>query len=537
MEKVIFITGGVVSSLGKGITAASIGLLLKDQGYDISMMKFDPYINVDSGTMNPFQHGEVFVTVDGAETDLDLGHYERFIDRDTSAHNNVTTGKVYNAVITKERRGDYLGNTVQVIPHITNEIKESIHRLIKKDNPDILIAEIGGTVGDIESLPFLEAIRQFRLDRDKNDVMYIHLTLVPYLEHIGELKTKPTQHSVNELRRIGIQPDMIMCRSQVDLPQDVVDKISLFCNVPSQFVVPIPDVNTTYSVPIILSKRGCADKVLKLMDLKPKKASNGILNDWKTFVKRLIKPRTSAKIGVVGKYTDIVDSYKSITQALIHAAVDLDSEADINWIESEELEKDGYEQKLKEVNGILVPGGFGLRGIEGKINAVKFGRENNIPVLGICLGMQAMVIEFARNVCGLENANSTEWDEKTPHPVIDIQETQKHLEKKGGTMRLGAFPCKLKKKTVSFELYKTDLILERHRHRFEFNNNYTNRLKDKGLFVSGVCPKNNLVEIVELNDHPFFIGCQFHPEFQSRPLDPHPLFLGFVRAILNRQED
>ncbi|MDD3626026.1 MAG: CTP synthase [bacterium] len=533
MRKFIFITGGVVSSLGKGISAASLGLLLKNQGFEVSLLKFDPYINVDSGTMNPFQHGEVFVTVDGAETDLDLGHYERFIDKDTSADNNVTTGKVYFSVIKKERRGDYLGNTVQVVPHITNSIKESLHHLMKKDNPDILIAEVGGTVGDIESLPFLEAIRQFRLDLKRQDVLYIHLTLVPYLETIGELKTKPTQHSVNELRRIGIQPDIIMCRSEIDLPKEMLEKISLFCNVPPDYVIPIPDVNTTYSVPIVLTKRNLEKRVMDLLDIKPKDTSNQVLNDWKGFVHRLVEPKGEITVGIVGKYTNIVDSYKSINQSIIHAAANFELKANIKWIESESLEKKDFEKDLEGIQGILVPGGFGLRGIEGKINAVQYAREKNIPFLGICLGMQAAVIEYARNVCGLKDADSTEWDEKTKNPVIDIQETQKEVDKKGGTMRLGSFPCKLKKNSLAYKLYGTNLILERHRHRFEFNNNYMNTFTENGLIISGTCPKNNLVEIVELKEHPFFIGCQFHPEFQSRPLTPHPLFLGFIEAMKN----
>ncbi|MCK4665759.1 CTP synthase [Candidatus Dependentiae bacterium] len=536
MKKFIFVTGGVVSSLGKGISAASIGMLLRNLGFDVSMLKFDPYINVDSGTMNPFQHGEVFVTVDGAETDLDLGHYERFLDKDTSASNNVTTGKIYFSVIKKERRGDFLGNTVQVVPHITNAIKDSLHYLMKKDAPDILIAEVGGTVGDIESQPFLEAIRQFRLDFKRTDVLYIHLTLVPFLETIGEVKTKPTQHSVNELRRIGIQPDILLCRSSVDIGKEVKEKISLFCNVPVDHVIPIPDVTTTYYVPIILSKRLIEKRIMKLLDIKPKDTSNKILQNWKVFVKKLIEPKKTIKIGVVGKYTNIVDSYKSITQSLIHAAAFFNAKAEIKWIESESLEKDGFEKDLKDIDGILVPGGFGMRGIEGKINAVQFARENNLPFLGICLGMQAAVIEFARNVCKLKDANSTEWDEKTKFPVIDLQETQKDINSKGGTMRLGSFPCKLKKNSTAYKLYDTNLILERHRHRYEFNNDYKKDFIENGLLVSGVCPKNNLVEIVELKDHPFFIGCQFHPEFQSRPLTPHPLFVGFAEAMLKKQE-
>jgi len=530
--KFIFITGGVVSSLGKGITAASLGRLLKARGLSIFMQKFDPYINVDPGTMSPYQHGEVFVTEDGAETDLDLGHYERFIDVNLSRDSNVTTGQIYWSVLMKERRGDYLGGTVQVIPHITNEIKERILRIARKENPDVVITEIGGTVGDIESLPFLEAIRQLRADIGRDNVLYIHVTLVPYLSKAGELKTKPTQHSVKELRSIGIQPDIIVCRAEKPLSEELKEKIALFCSVEPEAVIQNYDAETIYEVPLILQREGLDEVVAKKLGIDGMRAD---LSEWEEIINKIKNPKNRVNIALVGKYVELHDAYLSIVEALNHGGIANDARVFIKWVHSEDLEEENID--LKEVfdgiNGILIPGGFGDRGIEGKIKAIQYARENKIPLLGICLGMQCSVIEFARNVCGLKDAHSTEFFPNTPHPVIDLMPEQRGIEKKGGTMRLGHYPCVVKEGTKTFEAYKEGRIEERHRHRYEFNNDYKEILENNGLIVSGISPDGKLVEIIELKDHPWFIGTQFHPEFKSRPNRPHPLFREFIKASLD----
>jgi CTP synthase len=525
--KLIFVTGGVVSSLGKGITAASVGRILKARGFNVTIQKLDPYLNVDPGTMNPYQHGEVFVTEDGAETDLDLGHYERFIDSNMTKENNVTAGIVYWSVLNKERKGEFLGGTVQVIPHITNEIKERITNL-GRNGYDIVIVEVGGTVGDIESLPFLEAIRQLKKDIGKENVMYIHVTLVPYLKTSGEMKTKPTQHSVKELRSIGIQPDMIFCRTDRELAQEVKDKIALFCDVDSNAVIDIPDMPCIYEVPLHFERSMVGGIITETLNLENKTPD---LRDWEELVNRAKNPIKDVVIGVVGKYIELRDAYISVTSALEHSGIWEDTKVNIKWIEAECLEKEGT-KPLEDVDGILVPGGFGQRGIEGKIKAVKFARENKKPFLGLCLGLQCAVIEYARNVCRMERANSTEFDPNTPYPVIDILPEQKNIKAMGGTMRLGGYKCELKEGTLASKLYNRPYTIERHRHRYEVNNRYRDILESSGLVVSGVYREQDLIEIIELKDHPFFIATQFHPEFKSRPNRPHPLFTGFIKAAL-----
>lgn len=527
--KFIFVTGGVVSSLGKGIATASIAALLENRGLKVTIQKLDPYINVDPGTMSPFQHGEVFVTDDGAETDLDLGHYERFTSARMSRLNNFTTGRIYEAVIQKERRGDYLGRTVQVIPHITDEIKTSIMKAA--GGVDVLLVEIGGTVGDIESLPFLEAIRQFKTDAGKENVLYIHLTLVPHISVAGELKTKPTQHSVQRLREIGIQPDILLCRCDRELSKELKSKIALFCNIDQDSVFTAQDVKSIYDVPIYLHDEGVEEKIVEILNIWTRTPD---LKEWKEFKKLRDSLTDKTTIGVVGKYVHLIDSYKSLNEALLHGGYANKTNLEVKYIDSEMLESGDPEKYLSEVDGILIPGGFGDRGIEGKIRAVKYARENKIPFFGICLGMQLAVVEFARNVCGLKGANSSEFDEKTPYPVIDLMEEQKAVTTKGATMRLGAYPCVIEKGTRAQAAYGEKEISERHRHRYEFNNEYLEKLSSKGLIVSGTCPQGNLVEMVELKDHPWFLGCQFHPEFKSRPFDVHPLFNKFVEASVAR---
>jgi CTP synthase len=533
MTKYIFVTGGVVSSLGKGITAASLGRLLKSRGISVAIQKFDPYINIDPGTMSPYQHGEVFVTEDGAETDLDLGHYERFIDTNLTKSSNVTAGKVYWSVITKERKGDYLGATVQVIPHITNEIKERVYRVAKEKNVDVVITEIGGTVGDIESLPFLEAIRQVAIEQGKDNVMFIHVTLVPHLGKTGELKTKPTQHSVKELRSIGIQPDMIVCRTELSLTQDLKEKIALFCNVNVEAVIENRDVESIYEVPLEFERQKVDEYVLKRLNLP---LGQSDLKQWREYVEREKNPTKQVEVALVGKYVDLHDAYISVVEALKHAGVYHSAAVNIRWVNAEHVNNETVEMLLKGVDGILVPGGFGDRGIEGKIRAIQYARENKIPYLGLCLGMQCAVIEFARNVAGLKGANSTEFDPHTSHPVIDLMPEQKDIDEKGGTMRLGVYPCKVIEGTKAYEAYKDELIYERHRHRYEFNNQYRELLTSKGLVLSGLSPDEKLVEIIELKDHPYFVASQFHPEFKSRPLKPHPLFRDFIGAMLKDKE-
>ena len=526
--KYIFITGGVVSSLGKGIAAASIGLLLKSRGLRVTIQKFDPYINVDPGTMNPFQHGEVYVTDDGAETDLDLGHYERFLDVSTSRKNNSTTGQVYYEVISKERRGDYLGATVQVIPHITDEIKRRFEALGETGEYDVVITEIGGTVGDIESLPFLEAMRQFMFAKGKTNAISMHVTLVPFIKSAGEIKTKPTQHSVKTLLEIGIQPDVLICRSERPLTKDVREKIALFTNVVTDSVVSAPDVSTIYEVPLVFAEEELDEIVLEKLDLTCPRPN---LKDWRRFVDRVKSPKHAVRIGICGKYTDHQDAYKSIAEAFIHAGAANDARVDLVWIRAEDVEREGAERYTKDLDGLLVAPGFGERGIEGKIAAIKCVRENNIPFFGICLGLQCAVIEYARNVCGLTNANSTEFV-RTEQNVIDMMIEQKKVKEYGGTMRLGAFPCKLDRTSKAYKAYKKELISERHRHRYEVNDAFKPVLSESGMVFSGICPQNNLVEIVELPNHPWFVGGQFHPELKSRATNPHPLFRDFVKAAL-----
>ncbi len=526
MAKFIFVTGGVVSSLGKGITAASLGCILKSRGLRVAIQKFDPYINVDPGTMSPYQHGEVFVTDDGAETDLDLGHYERFIDINLSKNSNVTTGKIYWSIISKERKGDFLGGTVQVIPHVTNEIKDRILRVSRESKPDVVITEIGGTVGDIESLPFLEAIRQMKSDIGRENVMYIHVTLVPYLKVSEELKTKPTQHSVKELRSIGIQPDVIVTRSEKPLSKEMEEKIALFCDIDKDAVIQAVDAQTIYEVPLMMKEEGLDDIVIERLGLKCRDVD---MSEWVEIVDKIKNPKYKTTIAIVGKYVELPDAYMSVAESLRHAGLYHESAIEIRWVNAVELEKgDGIvRERLEGVDGILVPGGFGDRGIEGKIRATTYARENKIPYLGICLGMQCAVIEFARHV-GLKKANSSEFDPQTPYPVIDLLPEQKDIEDKGGTMRLGLYPCKLHEGTWAYDAYKEDLVYERHRHRFEFNNEYREQLTAKGMRISGTSPNDRLVEIIELSDHPWFVGTQFHPEFKSRPNRPHPLFRDFV---------
>lgn len=526
MTKFIFVTGGVVSSLGKGITAASIGTLMKRRGYKVSVIKMDPYLNVDAGTMNPFQHGEVFVTDDGAETDLDLGHYERFIDEHLGYENSITAGKIYSEVIKKERLGHYNGGTVQVIPHITNEIQESVLRSAKGN--DLVIAEIGGTVGDIEGQPFLEAIRQFPSRVGRENVLYCHVTLIPYIEAAGELKTKPTQHSVNELRRIGIQPDIIVCRSHYSMKQDMKDKIALFCSVSPDSIFEARDEATIYSVPIALNDQKLDVYLMKRLGLDGSR--NIDLDDWIDFLKRREERTEKVKIALVGKYTSIKDAYLSINEALNHASIYNGVISEIIPMETEDIEDKGAASVLAGVDGILVPGGFGSRGVEGKILAAGHARENKIPFLGICLGMQTAVIDFARNVAKITHANSSELDPGTPNPVIHLMEEQRSVDSLGGTMRLGAYECKIVEGTIASRAYAAETIKERHRHRYEFNNDYRQRLMAAGLVISGINPAKDLVEIVEIPDHPWFVGVQFHPEFMSRPLRPHPLFREFIAA-------
>ncbi|MBC7327207.1 CTP synthase [bacterium] len=529
--KFVFVTGGVVSSIGKGITCASLGRLLKARGFKVALLKIDPYINVDAGTMNPFQHGEVFVTKDGAETDLDLGHYERFTDVDTTRSSNLTTGAIYEAVIRKERRGDYLGACVQVIPHITDEIKSRIWAVARETGADIVIVEIGGTVGDIEGQHFLEAIRQMRQDAGPENVVYIHVTLIAYVGPWGEVKTKPTQHSVIKLREMGIQPDILVCRSKTPLTQDMKKKLSLYCSVSEEAVITGLDTTIIYEIPLRLEKEGLAKEVLKRLNLPQVEPD---LKEWEDVVNNLLSPEKEVKIALVGKYTHLKDAYISIVEALVHGGAANKARVKIEWVESSALEDENPQHYLFDVGGILVAGGFGVRGIEGKIKAIEYARKNKVPFLGLCLGMQCAVIEFARNVCGLEQANSSEFNPNTPYPVIDLLPEQRTIRNKGGTMRLGAYPCKLIKGTLAYECYGKELIWERHRHRYEFNNDYRELLQSKGLVISGLSPDGNLVEIIELprETHPFFIGTQFHPEFQSRPTAPHPLFVAFIREAI-----
>jgi CTP synthase len=524
--KFIFVTGGVVSSLGKGIAAASLGRLLVERGLRVTMMKFDPYLNVDPGTMSPFQHGEVFVTDDGAETDLDLGHYERFIDRSLSQANNVTTGRIYLNVITKERRGEYLGSTVQVIPHITDEIKSAIRRMAPEN--DVVIVEIGGTVGDIESLPFLEAIRQFRHDVGRENAIFVHLTLVPYIAAAGELKTKPTQHSVRELMEIGIQPDFLIVRTERPVPDDVKRKIALFCNVDYGAVIESPDVKSIYQIPLSFREQGFDDKVIQRFGLERPAPD---LAPWREMVQRVVQPHERVRIAIVGKYTDYADSYKSVQEALIHGGIANDVGVDISWVSSDSF-TDGAaaRQILSAHDALLVPGGFGVRGVEGMVEAIKCARETGVPFFGICLGMQTAIIEFARNVCGLDDSHSSEFAPECSDPVISLMESQQHVTDMGGTMRLGAYPCRLARGSRAAEVYGVAEVSERHRHRYEVSNSYRDLFVQHGLRLSGLSPDGQLVELVELPEHPWFIGCQFHPELQSRPTRPHPLFAGFIAA-------
>ena len=536
--KYIFVTGGVVSSLGKGITAASLGRLLKSRGYKVTIQKFDPYINIDPGTMSPYQHGEVFVTDDGAETDLDLGHYERFIDINLSKNSNTTTGKIYQSVINKERRGDYLGGTVQVIPHITNAIKERVFIVGPQDNADIVITEIGGTVGDIESLPFLEAIRQVKKEVGRNDVLYIHVTLVPYIAAAGELKTKPTQHSVKELRSIGISPDIIVCRSEKPISKDMREKMAMFCDVDPDAVIQNLTAKSIYEVPMLMEEQGLDSIVLRKLELEDKPKD---MSGWHDMVARILKKyERKVTIAVVGKYVALQDAYISITESLRHAAVANEAELEIKWVNAEEIENASVDMTkvMAGVDGILVPGGFGNRGIEGKIKAIQYAREHKIPFFGICLGMQCAVIEFARHVCGMTDANSSEFAPETTHPVIDLMPEQLDVEDMGGTMRLGLYPCKVYPHTLTQKAYKQELIYERHRHRYEFNNAFRETIVSKGLQLGGTLPNGRLVEIVELPEsvHPWFLGAQFHPEFKSRPTNPHPLFRDFIGAALKEQK-
>ncbi len=541
--KYIFVTGGVVSSLGKGLASASIGALLESRGLKVTFLKLDPYINVDPGTMSPFQHGEVYVTDDGAETDLDLGHYERYTNVTTSQKSNYTSGKIYNNVITKERRGDYLGGTVQVVPHITDEIKRAITAL--SNDEDAVIVEIGGTVGDIEGLPFLEAIRQLRFDLGRENVLYVHLTLVPFIQAADELKTKPTQHSVKELRAIGIQPNILLCRSDRKIPKDMKKKIALFCNVEEQCVITALDVDTIYEVPLRLHEEGLDDRILENLQMTTKK--NNDLRTWETIVRKIKQPEHQVSIALVGKYVELKEAYKSLCEALTHGGIANDSRVNICWVDSEDIEARGAQEMLKGMNGILVPGGFGIRGVEGKIGAVRYAREFSIPYFGICLGMQCAVIETARNIAGLSKANSSEFDQQTPHPVIYLIEqwydyrtgTVQHRDitsDMGGSMRLGAYPCRLEKGTLAADAYGKENISERHRHRYEFNNKYMESLKTAGIVVSGRSPDGELVEIIERSDHPWFLGCQFHPEFKSTPRSPHPLFRAFIAASLKNNK-
>lgn len=530
--KYIFVTGGVVSGLGKGITAASLGRLLKARGKSVTIQKFDPYINIDPGTMSPYQHGEVFVTDDGAETDLDLGHYERFIDESLTINNNITTGKIYWSVLNKERKGEFLGATVQVIPHITNAIQDRIYRAGKATQSDIVITEIGGTVGDIESTPFLEAIRQVSQVVGKENVLYIHVTLVPYLKKAGEIKTKPTQHSVKELLSVGIQPDVIVCRTELELTAETKGKLSLFCNVDKDCIIQNLDAQSLYEVPLMLEKEGLAKVVCRKLAMEQIEPD---LTEWYAMVEKQKNINQSIKIALVGKYVGLHDAYLSIVEALNHAGIYNQAEVEIDWINAEDLTNDNKEDILKHANGILVPGGFGERGIEGKIIAVQYARENKIPFFGICLGMHCAVIEYSRNILGWNDAHSSEINPETQYPVIDIMPEQKDIEEMGGTMRLGAYPCKVSKDSFAYEAYGENIIYERHRHRYELNNEYRKQLIENGLSVTGISPDERLVEMIELKDHPWFVAVQFHPEFKSRPNRPHPLFREYIKAALENQ--
>ena len=527
MSKYIFVTGGVVSSVGKGITVASIGTLLKSRQITVSIQKLDPYLNVDPGTMSPYQHGEVFVTQDGAETDLDLGNYERFIDTNLTADSNVTSGQIYSEVIAKERRGDFLGGTIQVVPHVTGAIKDQFRRLAEQSRADVVIIEVGGTVGDIEGQPFLEALRQMRNDAGRDNVLYVHVTLLPYLQSTQELKTKPTQHSVNELRRIGIQPDVIVCRSDLPIPDGIRDKISLFCDVEREAVIPLPTVPTIYEVPLLLEEEGLGQLVIDKLGLDDRKAE---LSDWEDLVKRLKEPHEPVNIVLVGKYVELKDAYFSVREALHHAALYHDRDLNLSWVQSENLEEGDVQAALRSAQGIIVPGGFGIRGIEGMVKAANYARTNNIPYLGLCLGLHVMVIEFARYALGSDRPNSTEFDETTPYPVIDLMPEQQDMQDMGGTMRLGNYPCRLLDHSRAATAYDERLIQERHRHRYEFNNDFRTQLEEKGMILSGLSPDNRFVEICELADHPWMLSCQFHPEFGSRPNRPHPLFRDFIGA-------
>ena len=527
MAKYIFVTGGVVSSLGKGIAATSLGMLLKRRGLKVTIQKFDPYLNVDPGTMSPFQHGEVFVTDDGAETDLDLGHYERFLDEDLSRDHNVTAGQIYDSILARERRGDYLGRTVQVIPHVTNEIKSRIKKVGENQDVDICISEIGGTVGDIESLPFLESIRQMRLEMGRNNTVFVHLTLVPFIDAARELKTKPTQHSVRELREIGIQPDILLCRTQHHLTDEARQKIALFCNVRKEAVIEARDVASVYEVPLVFHTGGMDSLVVSMLRLTCPEPD---LSDWIALVEKIKSPGGEVNIGIVGKYVDLLDAYKSINESFVHSGIANDVRVNMAWIASERVSGETADEMLRGFDGILIPGGFGERGTEGKFETVKYARENRVPFFGICLGLQCAVIEFARNVCGLDGANSSEFDPATPYPVIDLMPEQRQVSQMGGSMRLGAYPCDVKEGTQAHTAYGRADVSERHRHRYEYNNLFRDVMVQKGMTISGSSPDGNLVEIVEISDHPWFVGCQFHPELKSRPGRPHPLFRDFVAA-------
>lgn len=527
MTKFVFVTGGVVSSIGKGIVAASLGRLLKSRGYNVSILKLDPYLNVDPGTMSPYQHGEVFVTEDGAETDLDLGHYERFTDTAMSRLNSVTTGSVYQSVINKERRGDYNGGTVQVIPHITSEIKERIHRVAANSGADVVITEIGGTVGDIESLPYLEAIREFRGDVERRDIAYIHVTLLPFIGTSGELKTKPTQHSVKELRSIGIQPDLLVCRSDRQINNDLKNKIAGFCGVNKHAVIPSLDADSIYSVPLALKEEGLCKEVLEVLQLTDHECD---LKDWEQLVHKLRNPGPKVSVALVGKYVQLNDAYLSVVEALRHACLAQDASLDLHWVCAEQIEKDGPDTLLKGMDAIVVPGGFGNRGVDGKVSSIRWAREQRVPFLGLCLGMQCAVIEWARNLAGLKGATSAELEPNTNHPVIHLLPEQQDVIDMGGTMRLGVYPCRLKDDTLGQRLYGEQVVYERHRHRYEFNNSYRNLFLESGYTISGTSPDGRLVELIELKSHPFFTACQYHPEFLSRPGKPHPLFLGLIEA-------
>ncbi len=534
MSKYIFVTGGVVSSVGKGISVASIGRILKSRGISVSVQKLDPYLNVDPGTMSPYQHGEVFVTEDGAETDLDLGHYERFIDLDLTSASNVTSGQIYSDVIAGERRGDFLGGTIQVIPHVTNEIKKRIHAVAELSDAEVVIVEVGGTVGDIEGQPFLEAIRQMRNEVGRDNVLYIHVTFLPHIGTTNELKTKPTQHSVNELRRIGIQPDIILCRADFEISQAIKDKIALFCDVEQDAVIPLSTADTIYEVPLMLEETGLSELIVSRLHLN---AGNADLDQWRNMVALLKEPKEPVNIALVGKYVELQDAYYSVRESLYHAALHHDRDINMIWVQSEDMECEGGESLLKSAQGIIVPGGFGYRGIEGMIRSATYAREHNIPYLGLCLGMQILVIEFGRYAFDDCSANSTEFDPDTPYPVIDLLLEQQRIFDKGGTMRLGVYPCRLLPGTRAAQVYEADLVHERHRHRYEFNSRFRKELEEKGLVCSGTSPDGKLVEIAELKDHPWMVACQFHAEFKSRPNKPHPLFMGFIGAAKNTMVD